>query len=369
MKREAQKALLATAGRYIRKLFGEVEPRLKAVEESVAAVPELLQRSLADLPPPANGKDADPVEIAHAIEAAVAKAVSELPKPKDGESIAVEDLAPMVRDTVATEVFNLPKPKDGKDASPEDIERAVAAEVAKLPLPKDGASVTLDDVRPLVEEAVKAIPAPKDGATAEQVREMVAEAVKALPPAKDGESVTVEQVVGALLPAFETALAKAELDFERRAQGVLERAVANMPKPKDGVDGFSLDDLSIEDHGDGDVTLRFSRGDISREKTIRVPCFVDRGVFREIEQQGMGGPQTPQYRKGHGVTFGGSLWIAQKDEPAGKPGSSDDWRLAVKAGRDGSSAYQVALRNGFKGTEKEWVERGGPLPAPVVKVP
>jgi hypothetical protein len=41
------------------------------------------------------------------------------------------------------------------------------------------------------------------------------------------------------------------------------------------------------------------------------------------------------YRKGDGVTWGGSFWIAQKDAPEGRPGLSDDWRLAVKKGRDG----------------------------------
>ena len=41
------------------------------------------------------------------------------------------------------------------------------------------------------------------------------------------------------------------------------------------------------------------------------------------------------YAKGDGVTFGGSLFIAQTDAPAGKPEETPDWRLAVKRGREG----------------------------------
>jgi len=58
---------------------------------------------------------------------------------------------------------------------------------------------------------------------------------------------------------------------------------------------------------------------------VRYGGVLDQGVFRESEA----------YEKGDGVTFGGSFWIAQKDAPEGKPGTSADWRLAVKKGRDG----------------------------------
>jgi integrin beta 3 len=144
----------------------------------------------------------------------------------------------------------------------------------------------------------------------------------------DGRSVTAEEVAAAIEPRIDAAIARAVLDVERRAQGVLERAVERMPRPadgKDGADGFNLDDLQIEDDGEGMLTLRFVRGELVRERTIRLPSVSDRGVFREGDD----------YRKGAGVSFGGSWWIAQKDAPQGKPGSSEDWRLAVKRGRDG----------------------------------
>lgn len=40
------------------------------------------------------------------------------------------------------------------------------------------------------------------------------------------------------------------------------------------------------------------------------------------------------YEKGNAVTFGGSFWICMRDTDS-KPGENDDWRLAVKRGRDG----------------------------------
>ena len=43
------------------------------------------------------------------------------------------------------------------------------------------------------------------------------------------------------------------------------------------------------------------------------------------------------YEKGDAVTHGGSYWIAKRDTSE-TPGKSDDWRLAVKRGRDGKDA-------------------------------
>ena len=140
----------------------------------------------------------------------------------------------------------------------------------------------------------------------------------------DGKSITVED----FRPIFEAEQAKWALDFERRAADVLQRAIERMPAPKDGIDGLSIEDLTVEHDGDGGVTLRFQRGDVTKEFTLRLPRFKDCGVFRDgIE-----------HKAGDGVTWGGSFFIAQKDTPTGKPGESDDWRLAVKRGRDGKDA-------------------------------
>ncbi|MDT4884579.1 hypothetical protein FQZ97_1207340 [compost metagenome] len=69
------------------------------------------------------------------------------------------------------------------------------------------------------------------------------------------------------------------------------------------------------------------------EKSLRIPAVIDRGVF-----------SNGAYEKGDGTTYGGCYWIAQKDAPEGVPGSSPDWRLAVKKGRDGKDLRDNASR-------------------------
>jgi len=132
-----------------------------------------------------------------------------------------------------------------------------------------------------------------------------------------------------LRPMFEAEQAKWALDFERRAGDVLQRAIDRMPMPKDGKDGehgLSIEDMAVEDDGDGNVVIRFERGEVKKEFAIRLPRFKDCGVHRDGEV----------YRQGDGVSHSGSFWIAQQDNPEGRPGfPNSGWRLAVKAGRNG----------------------------------
>lgn len=89
-----------------------------------------------------------------------------------------------------------------------------------------------------------------------------------------------------------------------------------------GRDGFGFDALDLAEDEKG-VVLRFSQGDVVKD--FALPVVFDRGVFKE----------DGSYRKGNGVTWGGSYWIAQKDDP-GKPDTPDSgWRLAVKKGQNG----------------------------------
>jgi ketosteroid isomerase-like protein len=185
----------------------------------------------------------------------------------------------------------------------------------------DGRSVDLNDVLPLVDKFLADIRIPsdgKDGINGTNGRDGI-----------DGKSVTVEQVREMFLDMYQIHQAQWALDFERRAQDVLQRSIDRIEKPKDGKDGKDgRDGLGVEDFTlsiDGrDVTATIKRGDFVKSHTVRVPALLDRGVFKE----------GAVYEKGDGVTWGGSFWIAQKDAPEGKPGSSPDWRLAVKAGRD-----------------------------------
>lgn len=169
-----------------------------------------------------------------------------------------------------------------------------------------------------------------------------------------GASVTADDIKSVV----DARAAEWELDFERRAQDVLQRAIDRMPAPKDGIDGIDgkdgkdgingkdgqdalgFDDMTVEQDEDGRVTLRFSRGELVREFPLCFPVFVDRGTFKEGET----------YERGNGVSWGGSFWIARKAGELGKPGTTEDWRLAVKKGRDG--------RDGEKGERGEKGEAG-----------
>ncbi len=120
------------------------------------------------------------------------------------------------------------------------------------------------------------------------------------------------------------------LAFERRAQDLLQRAIDRMPTPKDGApgepgrDGFSLDDVQIEQCDERSVVLRFARGDLVREHTLRL----NHPIYRDVYQHGR------RYECDDVVTFGGSAWIATRDTDS-KPGTDDSWKLMVKKGRDG----------------------------------
>jgi Collagen triple helix repeat (20 copies) len=72
---------------------------------------------------------------------------------------------------------------------------------------------------------------------------------------------------------------------------------------------------------DGGRTLRWAIGDTVHE--IKTAIVLDAGVWKE----------GATYVPGDGVSFGNSFFIAQTTTSAKPP--CDDWRLAVRAGRDG----------------------------------
>lgn len=92
---------------------------------------------------------------------------------------------------------------------------------------------------------------------------------------------------------------------------------------RDGVDGIGFDDLDLVETEEG-VSLRAVRGEVVKEWPLPVVFY--RGIFNA----------DTSYRKGNSVTWGGSLWIAEKNAPEGKPDMSESgWRLAVKKGQNG----------------------------------
>jgi len=299
---------------------------IDAVREFVARALEPLEmrlRTLEERPAPKDGQDGKSVTLedvrqawrdlyvgdvaewkkqaaAELLESA-REQIAAMPRPKDGTSVTLDDVRPMVEEYLR----GLPAPKDGQDGKSvtiEEVRPILDAYLRTIPAPKDGQdgkSVTLEDVQPMVEEYLRSIPKPRDG--------------------QDGKSVTLEEVRGYL----DTEIATWALAFERRANDVMLRFIESMPRPKDGRDGLAVEDFDARIEG-RTITLSVKRGDFVRERQLRIPAVLDAGVFRE----------GTEYEHGDGVTFGGSFWIAQKDRPVGKPGTSPDWRLAVKAGRD-----------------------------------
>lgn len=217
---------------------------------------------------------------------------------------------------------------------------------------KDGASFTLEDAKPIIDKAVELI--------CDEAEEAIQKAVDAIPRPKDGKdgadgkdgqhgrdgqdgkSFTLEDAEQLL----DAKMARWELDFERRAHVALEKAIDRIPTPKDGKngtdgkdgkDGIGFDDMDVVYDGERTVTLKFQRGETVKEYAFSLPVQIDRGVFKAASE----------YKRGDGVTWDGSYWIAQKDAPIGKPGEpgSNGWRLAVKKGRDGKDG-----RNGIDKT-------------------
>lgn len=119
--------------------------------------------------------------------------------------------------------------------------------------------------------------------------------------------------------------------LERLAAIEAVKPVDGLPGEKgepgqDGKDGLGFDDLTVEHDGERGVVLRFQRGDVVKEFPLTFDVVLDRGVYKAGQE----------YAKGDAVTWGGSLWIAQKETSAKPEGG--DWRLAVKRGRDGKDA-------------------------------
>lgn len=142
-----------------------------------------------------------------------------------------------------------------------------------------------------------------------------------------GKSITVDDIT----PIVELAVTRGILDLERRAADTLQRAIDRIPVPKDGasgkdgVDGLGFDDMQVDFDGERAISLKFIRGDVVKSFEFEIPTVIDRDVYQDAVP----------YAKSDGVSYGGSWWIARKDLPEGKPGTSPDWRLAVKRGRDG----------------------------------
>lgn len=212
-----------------------------------------------------------------------------------------------------------------------DIPAMIADAVAAIPAPQDGKDADPELVASLVKDEAERILAgwerPKDGEKGEPGRDGANGA-----DGKDGE------------PGINGKDGLDAVEFLRGDNGHLIVTMSNgttrdlgqyvgkdgapgmdAAPGKDGRDGFGFDDMTMEYDGKRSFAFVMKRAaDVSRYE-FKAPVLIDQGVWKE----------GTQYETGDGVTWGGSFWIAQKDN-ADKPDSGNgSWRLAVKKGRDG----------------------------------
>lgn len=218
---------------------------------------------------------------------------------------SAEDAALLVADGIARLAADLPK-----GVEIEAVEALIAAKQVS-------AEVDMDAVAELIDKAVAEIPRPEDGKSVDmaEVEQVIAErvkaAVEALPVPNDG--------IG-LASAFKDqdgCLILTMTNGETRDLG-----------PIDGKNGatFTLDDFEVVPMDERTIKMGFTYGEVMHSFELEFPVPIYRGVFKEGQE----------YARGDMVTWAGSVYHAEKATTE-KPGT-DDWTLAVKAGRHGRDA-------------------------------
>jgi hypothetical protein len=352
-------------------------------ERVLKAVREHVERSIKALLPrieqlearqPEKGEKGEPGEPGKSVDTDALKSaiLAEIPKPADGKSVTPEDVAPLIAEKVAEAVAAIPPPLPGKDADPELIRAEVAKAVAEIEIPK-GEKGDTPDVAPIaaqleaslanniaslraelaqeVTKAVAAIPPAPPGKDAEPIHpdtvramvlEEVRQAVALIPQAKDGAPGRDAAQLD-ILPSLDESRSYPRGTWASYMGGIVravrptEPIIEGLEKSGwevvvDGIAGIVTE--QGEDPREITVSSLLTSG-VKASTTFRVPTVIDRGVHRDSEQ----------YKAGDGVTSGGSFWIAQKDDPPGKPGEADSgWRLAVKKGRDGKDGGDPPAR-------------------------
>ncbi|MDR6851090.1 hypothetical protein J2Y54_000583 [Sphingomonas sp. BE123] len=327
---------------------------LDAVERLVA---ERIERAMADLPPPAPPAEIDMAAVEQMVAGQVERAVAALPPPAPPAEVDMAAIERLVADRVERAVAALPPPAPPAEVDMVAIERLVADRVeraiAALPPPAPPAEVDMAAVERLVaervERAVAAVPPPAppaevDMAAVERlVAERVERAVAALPPPAPPAEVdmaAVEQMVAARVERAVAALPPAPPGQPGQSGVGLAGALINRDgnliitlsngELQDlgrvvGREGFSLENFDTKWDGERTLTLSFNDGRQEYSHQLHMPIV----IYRDVYAEGVA------YEPGDAVTWGGSLWIAQRTTSA-KPDTTDSgWKLSVKRGRDG----------------------------------
>ncbi|OUL98555.1 hypothetical protein [Variovorax sp. JS1663] len=287
------------------------------VEDVAPMVDNLVKAAVAKIPAPANGKDADPEVIAEMVRAEIAK----LPAPVDGKSVTPEDLAPLIASEVAKAVSALPAPKDGldgKDAPPVDEAVIVQQVLAQIPAPKDGTSVTVDDVAPLIAREVKAaverIPKPQNGKDAEPLDQqaIVAEVLAQVRIPEDGKSIMPEDVAPMLAD-------------------LVGKAIAELPRPKDGVDGQSVPVEQVQRMVAEEVTKAVAAIPVPKDGEHGRDAL-DIEILPTINE-------SRRYARGTYASHKGGIWRAMRSTEG-----MDGWECIVDGDADDEVELGVDLR-------------------------
>ena len=143
-----------------------------------------------------------------------------------------------------------------------------------------------------------------------------------------------------------------QLEFAKAQFGKDGKDGQNGKDGRDGKDGIGFDDLKVEFDGERTIQLKFEANGNTKSYEFSLPAMIYKGVYKDGQE----------YQIGDTVTDNGSLWTCLKPTKE-RPISAEKgyWQLAVKHGRQGEkgapgmSAYDLAVKNGFKGSEKEYL--------------
>lgn len=336
-----------------------------------AALAEAAREAVAALPAPKDGADVD-MDVVRAL---IVEEVAKVPAPKDGHTPTADEIAPLVDKAVADAVAALPPPAPGKDADMNLVRQFIQEEVANIPVPKDGETPSDERLReiagPIIAEAVSALPAAEPGKDADpaEIRRMVEEAVSAIPVPKDGVTPAPEEVraiVDELVRAAVSEIPRPK-DGEDgvsvnpdQVRAMVEEAVAAIPKPQDGKDGRLPVVKAWEDrvYYEGEVCSHGGATYQASVDTGRAPPHTD---WTCIAAKGRDGSDADQielcgtfdgerdYRRLSVVMLNGASFIAKKDEPGTCPG--EGWQLMSQQGKRGGPGEVKKADRGTRPTK------------------
>ena len=282
------KGLAPAVMAYLSKGLENFDARIKEQAKELAE----LRKCLADRPVPV---EPDLEAIA---------ALVKLPEVKNGEP--GKDADPVDLDALAKAAAALivvPEVKDGKDAA--EVDLAAVAALVEIPAPEKV------DVEAIARAAAALIPVPEVKQPEDGRDAIDLEILPAIDEAKQYPRGTYAAHRGGLWKSYERT-------HGLRGWECIVDGIASASVTQDAVREFS-------------VTLVKSSG-VEVVQKFAMPIQVYQGVYDDKKA----------YDEHDNVTWGGSQWTSTKAENTDKPGSSDAWTLAVKAGRPGKDLRENA---------------------------